>query len=61
MQLAEPSYPWLWRSRDPLEMQEAIVQLAEAICHREKTNDVKINDDNINVNVKDNDRNVDIK
>jgi len=35
MQLAEPSYPWLWRSRDPLEMQEAIVQLAEAIRHRD--------------------------
>ena len=57
MQLAEPSYPWLWQPRDPLEMQEAIVQLAEAIRHREKTNDVKINDDNINVNVKDNDKN----
>jgi len=35
MQLAEPSHPWLWRSRDPLEMQEAIVQLAEAIRHRD--------------------------
>jgi len=57
MQLAEPSYPWLWPPRDPLEMQEVIVQLAEAIRHREKTNDVKISDDNINVNVKDNDKN----
>jgi len=34
MQLVEPSYPWLWRSQDPLEMQEASVQLAEAIRHR---------------------------
>jgi len=65
MQLAEPSYPWLWRPQDPLVMQETIVQLAEAICHCEKINDEKINDEKINDdknnddkiddNVKDND------
>jgi len=62
MILEEPRYIWsIWQPKDPLKMQEAIVQLAEAIRHCEKTNDVKINDDNINVNVKDNDKNVDVK
>ena len=35
MLLAEPRYPWLWQPLNPLEMQEVIVQLAEAICHHE--------------------------
>jgi len=35
MLLAEPHYPWLWQPRNPLEMQEVIVQLAEVICHHE--------------------------
>jgi len=33
--LAEPRYPWLWQPMNPLEMQEAIVQLAEAIRRRD--------------------------
>jgi len=34
MILEEPSYIWsVWQPKDPLKMQEAIVQLAEAIRH----------------------------
>jgi len=35
MILAEPRYPWLWQRMNPLEMQEEIVQLAEAICRHD--------------------------